>query len=78
MNSPHCFRCMMLRVSEAGELCRRCEEGWEPPRAKNPSAMPPLDQWTVEMLADTQVAGTVPGQRMYEKHEVTFTDQGMW
>lgn len=73
-----CYRCLMLPVVEAGELCKRCHEGWEPPRRKNPKAMPPLEEWTVEMLIETQDAGTVPGEEMRRRHESTFTELGIW
>jgi len=73
---PYCYRCMHLPVGMPGELCKRCEEGWEPPKRKNPTAMPPLSEWTLEMLAATQAKGTVPGQAMFERHESTFSDLG--
>lgn len=68
----------MLKVSQPGELCKRCEEGWEPPRPASPKAMKPLSEWSVEELLATQESGLVPGQAQYERHEVTFTDAGMW
>lgn len=74
---PWCYRCMHLPVEQAGMLCRRCEEGWEPRRPSSPDAMKPLDQWTLEELIATQEQGTVPGDAMFRRHETPFSDLGM-
>lgn len=78
MSEPYCYRCMHLKVTAPGELCKRCHEGWEPPRPPSPKAMKPLGEWSLEELIATQDSGTVPGQAMYERHETTFTDAGLW
>lgn len=75
---PYCWKCMHLPVSTTGELCKRCVEGWEPPARKNPKKMKPLSEWSLEELVASQDSGLVPGQAMYERHETTFTDLGMW
>ncbi len=77
MSRPYCYVCMHLPVATPGELCARCYEGWEPPKRKNPTKMPPLSEWSLDMLVATQEKGTVPGQAMYERHESTFSDLGM-
>lgn len=75
---PYCYRCMQLPVVVAGELCKRCDEGWEPPRKAPGTPLPPLSEWTLEMLVETQEKGSVPGDGTYRHHESTFTDVGMW
>lgn len=69
-----CFRCMRLPVSEIGEICQMCQEGWDSPYRTNPTKQKPLERWTLQELIDTQDSGDVPGQAMYERHEVPVAD----
>ena len=74
MSSVTCFRCMRLPVGEVGELCRMCQEGWESPYKHNPTKQKPLSEWTLEELIATQEDGSVPGDAMYQRHEIPVGD----
>lgn len=70
MSKVYCYRCMMLKVSSVGELCRMCQEGWESPTNKAiQRSTETLDDWSLEQLIATQETGDVPGQRRWEDNE---------